>query len=335
MMSFDKKILVDLLNNRKYFVIWRTPGTNDIQLLSGAPKKIKSDQIRLHSGFVFFPFEGEGYLFDGNDYKVNSTELISPYITDKTEYLTQCQSYIDNICEGKFDKLVLSRIKSIEHSPEFSLSDYFFRLEQQYPDAFVYLTHLPEYGFWCGASPEVLLTEKNNVCTTMSLAGTLSKEHAPEWSQKELQEQRFVTDYIQYCFHESGFDQISISNQETVTAGQVVHLRNRFSAVVNERAKPFELLRLLFPTPAVCGLPKDGSKKHILQTEKHKRELYSGFLGPIRNEHDFHFQVNLRCMKIKNQHCYLYLGGGITANSDPEKEWQETELKSKTLSQLL
>jgi len=45
--------------------------------------------------------------------------------------------------------------------------------------------------------------------------------------------------------------------------------------------------------------------------------------------------VNLRCLQAINDQCFLYLGGGITKDSDLEKEWVETELKGQTLLQVM
>jgi isochorismate synthase len=95
-------------------------------------------------------------------------------------------------------------------------------------------------------------------------------------------------------------------------------------------------LYLLHPTPAVCGLPKNEALSFILEHEIHNREFYSGFLGPVnmtsgRGRNSSSLYVNLRCMKLRENTAILYAGCGITVESEPEKEWQETELKANTL----
>jgi isochorismate synthase len=57
-------------------------------------------------------------------------------------------------------------------------------------------------------------------------------------------------------------------------------------------------------------------------------------IGELQAE-ELNVYVNLRCGQIIGDELYLYLGGGFTAESDPEKEWEETENKSKTLLDLL
>jgi isochorismate synthase len=86
----------------------------------------------------------------------------------------------------------------------------------------------------------------------------------------------------------------------------------------------------LHPTPAVCGIPKEKSLELILQTEKHNREFYAGFIGPLDNDNAQLF-VNLRCMKLTSKWATYFAGGGLTAQSEAEAEWEETCLKLKTL----
>jgi len=92
-----------------------------------------------------------------------------------------------------------------------------------------------------------------------------------------------------------------------------------------------EFITNLHPTPAVCGLPKDKSLELILQTEKHNREYYAGYCGPINYQNKTDLFVNLRCMKILEDQLALFVGGGLTKDSVPTKEWDETVLKAKTL----
>jgi isochorismate synthase len=95
------------------------------------------------------------------------------------------------------------------------------------------------------------------------------------------------------------------------------------------------MLQLLHPTSAVCGMPKEESLAFILMNEGYNREFYSGFLGQVNFRDETHIFVNLRCMQIFDTSAYLYAGGGITAHSQPQKEWQETIYKMQTLLNVL
>ena len=94
------------------------------------------------------------------------------------------------------------------------------------------------------------------------------------------------------------------------------------------------------PTPAVCGLPAKKAKNFILENENYNREFYSGFLGEINipkstKNKKSHLFVNLRCMSLENNIARIYVGGGITKDSIPEKEWEETVSKSFTMKSVL
>ncbi|MFD1079733.1 chorismate-binding protein, partial [Longispora fulva] len=117
-----------------------------------------------------------------------------------------------------------------------------------------------------------------------------------------------------------------------------------------------EIIKALHPTPAVCGLQKEKAQNFILSEENYDREFYTGFLGELnlqnstsrsvnkRNVENLAYRtvkkktalfVNLRCMKLRENAAYLYVGGGITKDSDPEAEWEETVNKSQTMKKVL
>ena len=100
--------------------------------------------------------------------------------------------------------------------------------------------------------------------------------------------------------------------------------------VPNLRRTYSELIQNLHPTPAVGGLPKAASLDFIQTHENYDRRFYSGVLGPIGSRVKEVF-VNLRCGEIQNQQLNLYVGGGVTAASQVEKEWRELMRKSETL----
>ncbi|MDE5793725.1 MAG: chorismate-binding protein, partial [Muribaculaceae bacterium] len=80
-----------------------------------------------------------------------------------------------------------------------------------------------------------------------------------------------------------------------------------------------------------CGSDRSFSLDIIRKHEKFPREMYGGFCGPNDIEGVTAFFVNLRSAKVSKDAVGVYAGGGITPLSSPAKEWQETELKSKTI----
>ena len=90
------------------------------------------------------------------------------------------------------------------------------------------------------------------------------------------------------------------------------------------------LAKKLHPTPAVGGLPQQKAINFIRERENFDRQFYAGFFG-IETDNSARFYVNLRSMQLFKNGLVLYAGGGITAQSNPEAEWEETERKLQTL----
>jgi len=264
-------------------------------------------------------------------------------------YLEAVKKAVEAIESGTLKKVVFSRIKNVELSADFSLTEVFERLCEKYPTAFVSMVYLPQLDqVWLGATPETLVSvDKEGIFRTVSLAGTQSAFDASgapisvkkaAWTQKEIEEQALVGRYIISCFKKIRVREYLEEGPKTVVAGNLMHLRSDF--LVDTKAINFPelgtvMLELLHPTSAVCGMPKMEALSFIQQYEGYDREFYSGYLGPVNIGNETHLFVNLRCMKIQNNVATLYAGGGITEDSEPEKEWLETEMKCQTMLSVL
>ena len=73
----------------------------------------------------------------------------------------------------------------------------------------------------------------------------------------------------------------------------------------------------------------------ILENEQYDREFYTGFLGELNIKRQSNLYVNLRCMQVLGNEISVYVGGGITVDNIPEKEWKETEAKSEVMLKAL
>jgi isochorismate synthase len=242
---------------------------------------------------------------------------------------------IQAIQNKEFQKVVVSRKESValEH---FDLGTTFKKLVAQYRSAFVYCLYHPKIGTWLGASPEQLLKATANSFETMALAGTQKDTGTAtvSWPQKEQEEQQFVTDYIVSKLKDSGA-QIQVSDAYSVKAGSLWHIKTDISGDFGPALDLQKAIQLLHPTPAVCGVPKAVSKAFIVANENYNRSFYTGFLGELNRDFVSDLFVNLRCMQIENNQAYLYMGCGITKDSDPEKEWKESVNKSMTMKRIL
>lgn len=324
-------------------------------------KKIKSlfqEDDTLHflndfsrSGFIFAPFDDREKTIFFPKKKCESHTIENPVsqqesnkdqsiivksnseLMGKKNHIKLVQNGIDLIKEGEVSKVVLSRIEEVEFQNK-ELSKIFQNLLKNYPLAFVYLWYHPKVGLWMGASPETLLSVKNKEFKTMALAGTQPYIDSLEvhWGEKEKEEQSIVTDFIVAELRDFDFN---ISNPFTKKAGSLLHICTEIEGRLNSNDQLVEVIKKLHPTPAICGLPKEKAKEFIIKNENYNREFYTGFLGELNIDNSTNLFVNLRCMQIKNNKAIVYVGGGITLDSIPENEWQETVEKSDVMKRVM
>ena len=249
---------------------------------------------------------------------------------EKQRYLRLLHNALQELHEGTLKKVVLSRPALLEHQAH--PLQLFARAVDRYPGAFCYLYFHPEQGCWLGASPEILIQKEGDKVETYSLAGTRKKngELPPNWSPKEEEEQRIVTEFLEERLSPVVEDLIQEGPHDHA-AGSLWHLRTVLRG--DSQTKAIPLVRLLHPSPAVCGMPKDQAQRYILQHEGYERSYYTGFLGPVQEDVASVF-VNLRCMQLRQNQAILYVGGGVTKDSVPEHEWEETCHKLQTMQQL-
>jgi len=281
-------------------------------------------------GFVLSPFPGDALFVlkeAATPNLINSISVELPVEVSEYEYLDTAQQFLHDLRSEAIGKAVLSRVKKVPFDPS-KTSELFESLCSSYTESFVYLLESEEFGTWIGASPEVLLNCENGRCTTVALAGTIAANGSQLWTEKERNEQRMVTDDILELLVSGGASEIDVSDVEEVLAGPVRHLRTTISFTFS--GDPVALAASLQPTSAVSGYPRKPALELIARSEKHKRRLYSGMIGEVDQSACTLF-VNLRCAMRSDNHLYLFLGGGFTVDSEVNKEWLETENKSRTL----
>ncbi|WP_415328337.1 chorismate-binding protein [Chryseobacterium sp. MMS23-Vi53] len=283
------------------------------------------DQINFNGKIIEINHENFDQLIISNDSLANDE---NNFIAEtKEEYLNNLGKVIEIIKENQLPKLVYSRRKIFTDFSTIDVKESFKKLCQSYPNAFRYIFIDGETS-WMGAFSEVLgkFNKSTHDFETMSLAGTLPVSE--NWSEKEIEEQKPVTNYIRNILNNYS-ENIDESETYDHISGNIKHLRTDFKAKI----RPSDLdkiIKELHPTPAVCGIPKDFCKKNIQKVEKFPRELYAGYIK-IETEETVQYFVNLRCSKLYKDSVHLFVGGGITAQSNPEKEWRETELKSEAI----
>lgn len=232
---------------------------------------------------------------------------------------------------GDLQKVVLSRFQDLPTTlPEIGFLD---NLRKKYPTAFIALFSDEQLGTWITASPELFLKRSGTQLQSFSLAGTKFSSDS-DLGVKEHQEQHFVTNYIKQAFEAAGLS-VRVNGGIEHKAGALVHLLNVVEgSMASQTADVDGLIRQLHPTPAVCGLPL-ASGIEFLKKEQYDRQLYTGFLGEVESPTSFELYVNLRSAQLTRDGFRFYAGAGITADSDPEKEFDETQAKMDVLKSVL
>lgn len=347
------------LDNNIPFVSYRLPSYNQpITQIGGSFSTKAQDSPKIENQFILAPFDKDNFAvqyyhpekeISGWEFKfeVNTTKykidsqmnmVEKPIITDYVSYINQAELLISAMQKHELEKVVLSKIKEYSLRENTHFGKIFEKACQKYPKAFVYLLNDGHGQFWMGATPELLLNISSGNGSTMALAGTQPIEnqllYRLQWGEKEMKEHAFVAQYIKDTLQKQFVSNLQISPRTTIQAGQMAHLQTNFSFRLNAKSDALQIANALHPTPAVCGLPKEKVFQTITSTEKHLRSFYTGFLGTFTEKSDCSLFVNLRCMQIIDNKAYIYVGGGLTSQSDPQNEWDETELKAGTMLSL-
>lgn len=367
-MSFtvDYSFLDKCINHNLCFAAYSLPYEPSFKIVlqkDKFPKELTSfSALDEQKGFVMFPFDHQSnikrfiiradFLLCENESNHTAFEFVNnsryeitadpsiPYSSSKSEYLRQFKKLKNIIEVGEIQKLVLSRVINKSLDGEISCISLFKLLNSEYPGSFNYLLYTPFSGIWMGATPEQLLRIDSKNAITVALAGTQANKNIPlnqyVWGIKEIHEQKFVLDFVEKTISDFISKSTIKKSTENVQAADSIHLKTSFSfkaeAIKNQLGS---FLKKLHPTPAVCGLPKSEALQIIRELESHQREYYTGFLGTLNLDNHTDLFVNLRCLKWLENTLSLFVGGGITSDSVSADEWNETNLKARTLTRLI
>lgn len=352
-------------NKNLPFVIYKKPENNSIDGLFQKNDTLFEVANFDEKGFIFASFNGsKNFILPENQSErisvlfqkkeIATLDIESDYTNelDKNKFKNLILKGIQAIENNEFKKVVLSRKETIDFV-DFDVIAGFEKLVHLYPSTFVYCFFHPEVGMWLGASPEQLLHANDRNFKTIALAGTQKDKGAVEiiWKNKEQEEQQFVTDYIVEKL-KNVTTKLLVSKPYSIKAGNIWHIKTDICGTLNTGFGLQKVIQLLHPTPAVCGFPKEVTKAFLLKNENYNRNFYSGFLGELNIDNKTDLFVNLRCMEVELAYAtadkssqkfpglaptkaHLFMGCGITKDSIPEKEWEESVNKSATMRRVL
>lgn len=253
------------------------------------------------------------------------------------EFSTSEEIHIDFIKQiraaiqtSNLEKVIAAKIQVYESQIDaFKILDLFEKLKAQLPDTLVYCFYFQD-TIWLGASPELVgRTDKSNF-HTISLAGTIHSEYS-QFTEKEEKEQALVTHFLDSILGNQGIKRMSHTIK---TFGNISHLMNDIVVPFEDNMDFHTIIDQIHPSPALAGLPKSDSIEYILNNESIKREWYCGKILWEESGERYAYAL-IRCVKITGNQAIFYAGGGITQDSDPKKEWIETDKKIDVLKKII
>lgn len=348
------KALAQCIEQRTTFAAFRLPGQH-VQLWAQRQPELETIDgallLELNQVFLLAPFriDPERIPFIRADIELTFAEIdpdialldsctgsapdisTAPTSTTKADHVIAVTAAKEACRQGLLEKVVISRIERLDLDPT-STVDRYQRMLAEAPDAFVVLTYTPDHGLWMGASPERLVHADEGHVTVDALAGTWPVERAPASAgaagSKELEEQGLVARAVMRTFVAQDLRNITTHGPNMQAAGPVAHLHTVLEADLGDRLLG-DLVLALHPTPAVGGTPTAEALAFIRKVERYDRQLYTGFWGPWNADGITDLYVNLRCLRIHRDGAGIFVGGGITADSDPLAEWEETVQKAQ------
>jgi menaquinone-specific isochorismate synthase len=270
-----------------------------------------------------------------------------PGIRDRTrttavdDWRAGVDAAVDRIRRGRLRKVVLAQALEVELASPLSLPHTLARLGEKYPDCYRFLVEpaTGTTGFF-GATPERLVSVRGRTVETGALAGTTGRGETPaedEWlarelmdSEKNVHEHELVAETIR--------DQLAPFSASMATGERrvrrlatVQHLWTHITAELDRDYHVLDLVEALHPTPAVGGLPPEEALATIRETEPFDRGWYAAPIGWIDAAGYGTFAVALRSAVAAERRVTLFAGVGIVADSDPDREWDEVQLKYRPI----
>jgi menaquinone-specific isochorismate synthase len=243
---------------------------------------------------------------------------------------------IDVLSNGIIQKLVISRAHSFQLIHEPNWENLLKKLSIRFPDCYLFYLKQNKSHFF-GSSPELFLKIFGNLAEVESVAGSAPRgekfesdemlEQYLQSSKKNHKEHKYVTDFISDTLKKYSDKVIIKENKHIKKLDNIQHLATKISAELKSYIQILKIVDALFPTPAVCGLPKDEAMGIIRKLETHDRGLYSGLIGWMDFEGNCELAVAIRSTLVKNNKVTAYAGAGLVKDSNLEEEFIETKLK--------
>lgn len=246
----------------------------------------------------------------------------------------------DLIKAGEIFQVVLSR--RLTAKAEGDPFTFYRRLRVNNPSPYMYYLDFDGYSI-AGSSPESLVKYRNGKITTNPIAGTRPRgeskqederlEQELSQDEKELAEHRMLVDLARNDLGKiCDIGSVEVNKFLNVERYQfLMHLVSEVTGKLAETVKPLDGLAACLPAGTVSGAPKIRAMQIINELETEKRGAYSGAIGYLSACGTMDFALGIRTLIVKDGKGYLQAGAGIVYDSNPDREFEETQHKLKAL----
>jgi len=262
--------------------------------------------------------------------RLGYTQPLSP-----DDWRTLVGNAVATIRDGLLEKVVIAREVHARAARDIDVVVTLRHLRASHPDCYVFGIWRGDAAF-VGATPERLVRVDGSQVRASTLAGSIGRGATEKEdqalaaellaSEKDRAEHEVVRRTMLEALEESCDDVTSEEAPSILTLPQVHHLHTAVRARLRPGYTVLELVGRLHPTPAVGGSPREAALRFLREHERLDRGWYAAPIGWVQRD-AAEFAVALRSALIRGPHASLYAGCGIVADSDPDHEFAESELK--------
>jgi len=279
-------------------------------------------------------------LKKNNKSKHNKNNIIIKSNTSKNKFLNMVKKAKKYIKIGDIFQVVLSQRFEAKLSKK--PLEIYKKLRVTNPSPFMYFFNFNDFQI-IGASPEILVRLRDDKITVRPIAGTRPRgKNSKEdnfFAEDLLKDKKELSEHLMLLdLGRNDAGKVSIINTVKVTESfiiekysHVMHIVSNVVGVYNKKYSKFKSLLAGFPAGTVSGAPKIRAMEIIDELETTKRKVYAGGIGYFSANGEFDTCIALRTAVAKNKKFYVQAGAGIVADSNPNKEYEETVNKAKAL----
>lgn len=254
---------------------------------------------------------------------------------DKADWNRLMNAIADGISRGEMTKVVSSREVEFTSEIPYNVASILANLVDNNPNCFIF-GYEKDGRTFVGASPEILVRHRGSEILSYALAGTASKDGPNAWTEEQLLtntkniiEHNIVRDRIVNTMRQITPD-ITVGETGIMELSHLYHLRTIITAKDSTKSL-VEWAKLLHPTPALGGEPREKALALLQEYESHERGMYAAPFGFMKDMGDGIVVVAIRSALIMDNVLYAYAGCGVVADSDADEEYAETNNKMRTI----